>query len=254
MVFFNKLPFIGNKVFLVLLLYLALFACPFGALQKVAVASSSPFMVKNQPTSSWIETGVKYSKPLNSIELEVGNMVSWTTTEEINNAYFIVQRSLDGIIFKNVIQIKGAGTAQEENKYQWLDTRTGDMRVFYRLQQIGFDGNFLFSETIISTRIKPNNLLITAMSSPETDGLFTVSLRSTIDTDMYYAVMDRSRRTMREGQMSIVKGVNVLTIDITELENNQYQLVLEAGGEIEQVYIQKVHSNAMPPLASVFKE
>lgn len=254
MVFFDKLPFKGHQTFIVLLSSLALFACPFGEMQKVAFATSPAFSLSENSFSFWIETGVQYSKSINSVELQVGNMVSWSTKEETNNAYFVVQRSLDGITFKNVIQLKGAGTSTEENRYQWLDTRTGDMRVFYRLQQIGLDGNFYFSETIISTRITPNNLLVTAMSSPETDGLFTISLRSTVDANLYYAVMDRSRHTMREGEMSIVKGVNVLTIDITELENSQYQLVLEAGGEIEQVYLQKVHTDKMPPLAAIFKE
>lgn len=255
MVFLNQLSVRISRTFLVLLSCLALFACPPGALQKAAYANNFETYFDHQVTkAAWIETGVTYFKPLHVIELEVGNMVSWSTKEEVNNAYFVVQRSLDGINFKSVLQLKGAGNSQEEQEYQWLDTRTGDMRVFYRLQQIGLDGNFYFSETIISNRIKPNNILITAMSSPETDGLFSISLRSTIDASMYYALLDVTRQTKQEGKMSIVEGTNALTIDISDLKNGRYQLLLEANGEVEQVFILKVHPTEMPPLASILRE
>lgn len=70
---------------------------------------------------------------------------SWTTANEINTSHFIVQRSLDGRIYKSVgkVAAKGFGT------YSFTDPLTSNnlpLMIYYRLQALDKDGSYHFSE------------------------------------------------------------------------------------------------------------
>lgn len=75
------------------------------------------------------------------------NELSWTTSEEINNSHFEVQKSPDGIHFKLLAKVPGAGTAYTRKTYQATD-ESPYTRTYYRLKQVDHDGTFSFSSII----------------------------------------------------------------------------------------------------------
>ena len=75
----------------------------------------------------------------------------WQTTAEENTAYFNVQRSLDGNIFKDISKLKAAGNATTINDYIYIDENITDLNVFvlyYRLQMFDNDGHFTYSKVV----------------------------------------------------------------------------------------------------------
>ncbi|MCS6990157.1 MAG: T9SS type A sorting domain-containing protein [Chloroherpetonaceae bacterium] len=79
--------------------------------------------------------------------LNDGVRLSWTTASELNNAGFEVQRSTNQANWTTLGFVRGAGTTTEAQSYSFLDaSATG--RVFYRLKQIDFDGQFEYSNVI----------------------------------------------------------------------------------------------------------
>lgn len=72
--------------------------------------------------------------------------LNWKTSTEINNDYFIIQSSPDGLYFKDVAKVKGAGTSQVSKKYHYIDTKASLGRSYYRLKQTDFDGKAKFSK------------------------------------------------------------------------------------------------------------
>lgn len=75
--------------------------------------------------------------------------LSWTTAYELNNDFFTLERSLDGLTFSPLAQIKGAGTSQTNLTYGWTDERPMPGRSFYRLKQTDFDGSFSYSDQVM---------------------------------------------------------------------------------------------------------
>jgi hypothetical protein len=73
------------------------------------------------------------------------NLLSWTTASEINNAYFCVERSLDGANFTKIGQVNGNGNSAEEIDYEFVDYNVSDQTVYYRLKQVDFDGAHEYS-------------------------------------------------------------------------------------------------------------
>ena len=70
------------------------------------------------------------------------NEISWNTLSELNNDYFIVEKSSDGTIWRDFVQINGAGTTSERQEYQVIDDDVGNSDLlYYRLKQYDYDGN-----------------------------------------------------------------------------------------------------------------
>jgi hypothetical protein len=66
-------------------------------------------------------------------------LLSWTTASEINNDYFSVERSLDGIIFTEIGRVNGNGTSTQLVNYHFTDNQPGELN-YYRLRQFDFNG------------------------------------------------------------------------------------------------------------------
>lgn len=91
--------------------------------------------------------------------------LNWTTASETNNAYFAIERSLDGRNFQQIGTRDGAGNSTAINDYSFLDTPSQGFN-YYRLKQVDFNGNHDYSSikaiyveetaTIASFAIYPN--------------------------------------------------------------------------------------------------
>lgn len=74
--------------------------------------------------------------------------VNWTTASELNNDYFMVQRSANGIEFENLGKIEGAGSKSSATTYQFIDENPLPDVSYYRLRQTDFDGKTTFSNVV----------------------------------------------------------------------------------------------------------
>lgn len=66
--------------------------------------------------------------------------LNWATAVEIENEYFTVERSTDGVNFKEVTRLEGAGNSSMMLTYATVDTDPADGVNYYRLKQTDFDG------------------------------------------------------------------------------------------------------------------
>ena len=71
-----------------------------------------------------------------------GNLVviDWSTGQESNNAFFVVERSPDGLVFYPIKTVAGAGTTSQPRSYQAVDSFPLPGTSYYRLQQVDADG------------------------------------------------------------------------------------------------------------------
>lgn len=68
--------------------------------------------------------------------------LNWKTSSEINNDYFSLQRSKNGLDFDEIIRVQGNGNSSNINSYTFVDENPFRGNNFYRLKQFDFDGNF----------------------------------------------------------------------------------------------------------------
>ena len=94
------------------------------------------------------------------------DLLKWTTANEINTDYFIVEQSSDGSVFKMAAKIKASGTTPGNKDYSFAQSSLLNTGGFYRLKMIDINAAFTYSPVIKLKR--DNDRLITAMYNSAT--------------------------------------------------------------------------------------
>ncbi len=74
--------------------------------------------------------------------------LAWETASEINNDYFEVRRSVDGINFKKIGEVAGNGNTVDVIRYDFVDQMPVSGISYYQLKQVNFNGAFEHSDKI----------------------------------------------------------------------------------------------------------
>ncbi len=69
-------------------------------------------------------------------------LLNWASANEINNDFYTIERSFDGVSFEIVSYLDGAGNSVSRIDYQFEDYPTYFGAVYYRLTQTDFDGAY----------------------------------------------------------------------------------------------------------------
>ena len=67
-------------------------------------------------------------------------LLEWQTSTEINNDFFTVERSYDGLVYEVIETVDGAGNSKNTLSYSLKDENPKSGTSYYRLQQTDFDG------------------------------------------------------------------------------------------------------------------
>ena len=71
--------------------------------------------------------------------------LSWSTSTEVNNNYYAVEKSTDARTWKQVAVVMGAGTSSLINKYAYSDKNSTEGVVYYRIRQVDMNGGAFYS-------------------------------------------------------------------------------------------------------------
>lgn len=81
--------------------------------------------------------------------------LDWITTTEINNDYFVIEKSLNGQDFTPIATVLGNGTSYTTHYYTTIDENPNLGINYYRLKQIDYNGEYTYSD-IVSIDVKKN--------------------------------------------------------------------------------------------------
>lgn len=79
------------------------------------------------------------------------NLLEWTTSTEINNDYFTLERSSDAQNFSAIGIVNGAGNSNISLNYNFIDETPLQGVNYYRLKQTDFNGEYSYSNIIALT-------------------------------------------------------------------------------------------------------
>ena len=162
-----------------------------------------------------------------------GNLLKWTTSNEINLSSYIIERSIDGRNFTNIGNVTANKNASA-NSYSFVDANISDAAtIYYRLKSVDAVGFFEYSKTIAITKsikslfnVYPNPVTSTINISHGKAGANTVC--------RLYAL---------NGKLILVQQVKEnatqTSIDVSRLANGSYQLTLLNGLEKSSTIIIK---------------
>ncbi len=76
------------------------------------------------------------------------NELTWVTMTELNNDFFTIDRTIDGIDFETIGKVSGSGSSSSINEYSLNDLDVPSEINYYRLKQTDFNGDSKYSDFI----------------------------------------------------------------------------------------------------------
>jgi len=84
------------------------------------------------------------------------NILTWSTSSEQNNDYFLIERSSNGTDFTVIGRVNGSGNSSIIQNYRFSDNSPTSGTNYYRLEQVDFNGNSNYSNAIVITNTNAN--------------------------------------------------------------------------------------------------
>lgn len=108
---------------------------------------------------------------------EEGIELSWSTASELNNDFFELERSTDGINYEIIAKVEGSGTSNEIKDYYHLDTAPYYGVSYYRLVQVDYDGQYeMFNPISVNNEQFRSGLELTLFPNPTNESNINIQL------------------------------------------------------------------------------
>ena len=154
--------------------------------------------------------------------------LAWSTASELNNDYFSVEKSTDGISFIEAGRLNGMGNSTVQTNYAATDMEPYPGLSYYRLKQVDFDGQRSYSP-IVAVQLDNQQPVVTAGPNPFTDS-FNLTLRLERDRTATIVMFDRSGNMLFT--RDLVPGQNPHLIDMRRYGDGEFILKVITGSEV----------------------
>lgn len=153
--------------------------------------------------------------------------LKWSTSQEIDNTGFNIERSTDGTNFKNIGWVVGNGTSNVVNHYNFIDNDLQAGTVYYyRLKQVDVNNRFSFSK-IISLQYNGSFVdIATILPNPIKDVLQIKLSKKWQNVE--YSIYDAAGRLITQKMLD--KSDDVIMVNSEKWAKGNYQLVLKING------------------------
>jgi hypothetical protein len=154
-------------------------------------------------------------------------VLTWTTSTELNNDHFIVERSGNAVDFSSLATIKGAGTSNENKFYIYTDPNPITDVTYYRLSQVNKDGTSSFSNMLIAAPcLSSITIAPEVFPNPVTANL-NVNFRS-LPAGTNFVIRDSFGEVVNNG---ILENLNN-SINVSEMKSGIYLIQIKDNENI----------------------
>lgn len=158
-------------------------------------------------------------------------IVKWSTSSEINNKGFEVQRSLDGRNnWQTIAFVQGAGDSYSVKNYSYTDGNLVARRYFYQLKQVDIDGRYKYS-MVVSANLSTRDGYSLEQNFPNPTGgsqyttiRFTLPRRTNVTLSLY-DLSGRLIQTLATGNRDA--GTHAIPFDPSKLSTGLYYYKLQ---------------------------
>jgi hypothetical protein len=156
-------------------------------------------------------------------------LVSWTTGKEKNNAYFVVERSIDGFNFESIGRVTGNGNTNTNSNYSYIDYQPYNGVAYYRIIQVDVDGHTSFSSEVSINFDKDNGLMNVYLNQ----GKIVVDYVLLNNDDLYLHVMDALGQEVYKEVRTCTKGSSKIELSCDLSQGMYYVNVISRDAGME---------------------
>ncbi|HXS57773.1 MAG TPA: T9SS type A sorting domain-containing protein [Hanamia sp.] len=125
--------------------------------------------------------------------------LKWSTASEINNDYYLINRSSNGNDFSPLAKVNGDPASADLIKYEFIDLSPLDGNNFYRLSQVDIDGN----QKILSVKkvtVKPSGSM-SLYPNPVVGNSVNLDYGKIVSSNVTYKLVDASGKVVSSGKI-----------------------------------------------------
>lgn len=167
---------------------------------------------------------------------ELVNVLEWKTASEMNNDYFTLERSEDGINFEPIGTIQGAGNSSQTLHYQFIDQletwNPEPATLYYRLKQTDYDGRYEYSNIIAVEMKQHENQLVNSIYPNPAQDYFTFTSAS---ENISVTVINALGQPVLKKEFKNSSSNSENTVQLNGLSKGIYQ-VLFTQGQLRQIH------------------
>jgi len=159
--------------------------------------------------------------------------VLWATGAEINNDYFAVQKSIDGIKWETIGTVGGAGNSSSPIDYSYQDYNLCSNTCYYRIQQFDYDGSSERSRAVQISYEEDINLDLTVYPNPVLSNL-NVAFEAPVTGAYNVNVFSVDGQSIYTAKVVCAEGENNFQIKVGQLIPGLYFITMTdmRGSEI----------------------
>jgi hypothetical protein len=160
-------------------------------------------------------------------------VVNWTTSTEVNNDYFVVEKSYDGNVYFELTTVQGQGNSNVVNSYSVIDDDV-NKTTYYRLKQVDFNGTTTYFD-VVAAKCKVNGFEASQFVFGENQFSFNVNISKNEIVDV--VLYDVRGRIVSNKKFNLETGDNKINLNNLILSRGMY--LLSVNGE-QNVYSTKL--------------
>lgn len=163
-----------------------------------------------------------------SVSCEGNAKLSWSTASEQNAAYFAVEKTTDGIHWKEIGQISAQGNSSHMSHYTMEDVVRGEETIYYRLSQFDFNGTRRIYNPV-SLDCKEKAFEVNVFPNPN-NGHFSVLLNTSDFSGQVSLLMTTADGKLIEQRELVSDGGSMLVeFNQNELKSGIYFVTVRDG-------------------------
>jgi len=162
--------------------------------------------------------------------------LTWTTAAEIDNDYFTLERSYDGVNFETVSEVPGAMNSNSAITYTELDHEIVTGNTYYRLLVTDVNGNTVPATDNVVVLTRGDIVFnVTEVYPVPADQVVNVVFTTDSNTDVKARVYDLAGKLMDVMDVEAQNGANTLSIDISAYAVGSYYVALTNDSQTVRV-------------------
>ncbi|HYV92820.1 MAG TPA: T9SS type A sorting domain-containing protein [Chitinophagales bacterium] len=163
-------------------------------------------------------------------------ILTWHTAAEYNSDFFAVERSIDGINFKQIGTVTAAGHSTLPGNYSFIDhdiTLLGVTKIYYHLRMVDLDQSYQYSEVrLVDVNASVGNDAISVYPNPFSNQV-NILWNSFADASAVIQLADITGRILIDKQLSLVQGANLISLsELPSLPDGIYFIHIISGREV----------------------
>ncbi len=129
----------------------------------------------------------------------------WITASEVNNDYFIVERSADAINWEELSYVNGAGNSTNTLNYMDVDPSPLSDVSYYRLKQVDFDGTSTLSDIRLIRNTMNKEVVMVYPNPINQNEDFFIEVGGFSEANLRIEILDVGGKKIYEAPLLIVK-------------------------------------------------